>query len=326
MIKIGIVGYGNLGKGVHSAVLNSKDMLLQGIFTKRDPKTLNLTSDINCYSYDDLFKENFDIDVIINCGGSYKDLPVTTPEIVKKYNTVDSFDTHANIPVHLNNVDKNAKENDKTAVISVGWDPGLFSVARLYEMAALEDGINYTFWGKGVSQGHSDAIRRIDGVLDARQYTIPKKETLESIRLGNTKDFTTREKHERYCYVVVKEGADKKLIEKQIKEMPNYFSEYDTTVAFISKEEMEKNHKELPHGGVVIRTGRTGFSREYNNNIEFSLKLDSNPFFTGSILVSFARAIYRLNKEGIYGCKTIFDIPPIYLLEDSREKVISSIL
>lgn len=325
-MKIAIIGYGNLGRGVHSAILNSSDMTLQGIFTKRDPKSLNLAADADCYSYDDLFSKSFDIDVVINCGGSYKDLPLTTPEIAKKYNVVDSFDTHANIPTHLNNVDKSAKDSNKTAVISVGWDPGLFSVARLYEMVALPEGKNYTFWGKGVSQGHSDAIRRIEGVLDARQYTIPKEETLKSIRLGDTKDFTTREKHERYCYVVAEEGADKNLIEKQIKEMPNYFSEYDTTVEFISKEEMDKNHKELPHGGVVIRSGKTGFSKEYNNNIEFSLKLDSNPFFTGSILVSFARAIYRLNKEGIYGCKTIFDIPPIYLLEDSREKVISSIL
>ena len=266
------------------------------------------------------------IDVLIICGGSATDLPTLTPEIAKNFNCIDSFDTHANIPVHFANVDKAAKEAGKTAMISVGWDPGMFSLNRLYANAILNNGKDYTFWGRGVSQGHSDACRRIEGVLDARQYTVPVPEAVEKVRNGENPELTTRQKHTRVAYVVAKEGADKARIEKEIKEMPNYFADYDTTVHFITKEEMDRDHSGLPHGGSVIRTGVTGFEGEHKHVIEYSLKLDSNPEFTGAVLAAYARAIHRLNSEGVTGCKTVFDIAPAYLINMSDEDMRAHLL
>ena len=326
MIRIGIYGYGNLGRGVEAAINNSKDMVLVGVFTRRDPSTVKTETNTNVYSVNDILDFKDKIDVLILCGGSATDLPVQTPELAKHFNVVDSFDTHARIKEHYKNVDASAKEGKNIGIISVGWDPGFFSIARLYSNAFLPNGVDYTFWGRGVSQGHSDAIRRIDGVLDAKQYTVPVKKALEMARSGENPTLTTREKHTRECYVVAKEGADKARIEKEIKEMPNYFADYDTTVHFISLEELKEKHSGMPHGGHVIRTGATGLGNQYKDSIELTLALDSNPFFTGSILICFARACYRLNKEGNTGCLTAFDIAPKYLIDAEYEEIIGHLL
>lgn len=325
-IRIGILGYGNLGKGVELAVQKNDDMELVALFTRRDPASIQpLTEGLAVYSANDLANYTNDIDVLVLCGGSATDLPEQTPEAVKLFNVVDSFDTHAKIPTHFANVDAAAKENGHIGIISVGWDPGMFSVARLYSTCILPDGNDYTFWGRGVSQGHSDAIRRIPGVVDARQYTVPVEAALNAVRAGENPTLTTREKHTRECYVVAEEGADLASIEKQIVEMPNYFDEYDTTVTFISQEELDRDHKGIPHGGSVFRTGVTGEGTN-KHVIEYSLKLDSNPEFTGSVLAAFARAAYRLNQEGQSGCKTIFDIAPAYLSSESGEYLRSHML
>ena len=324
MINIGILGYGNLGRGVEKAVLNNPDINLCAIFTRRNPSDLKINSKSQVVSVNDIENWKDKIDVLILCGGSATDLPIQTPQYAKMFNVVDSFDTHAKIPEHFNNVDKSAKENNKTAIISVGWDPGLFSLNRLYANAILPNGNDYTFWGKGVSQGHSDAIRRIEGVLDAKQYTIPIENALNEVRNGNNPELTTRQKHTRECFVVLKEGANAQQIEKEIKTMPNYFSDYDTTVHFISKEELDKNHSGIPHGGFVLRSGKT--SDDVSHIIEYSLKLDSNPEFTSSVLIAYARAIYRLNKEGTFGCKTVFDIAPAYLSPKSSEELRATML
>ena len=327
MIRIGIFGYGNLGRGIENAIKQNPDMTLVAVFTRRDPETVKInTEEAKVYHVDDV--ENFKdkIDVMILCGGSATDLPTQTPETVSLFNVIDSFDTHAKIPEHFAAVDAAAKKSGKVGIISVGWDPGLFSLNRLYGSAVLREGKDYTFWGKGVSQGHSDAIRRIDGVLDAKQYTIPVEEALDAVRSGAEPELTTRQKHIRECFVVAKEGADKARIEKEIKEMPNYFADYDTTVHFISKEELDRDHSGIPHGGFVIRSGKTGFNKENNHIIEYSLKLDSNPEFTSSVLVAYARAAYRLNKEGACGCKTVLDIPPAYLSAKSGEELRKELL
>lgn len=308
-MKIAIYGYGNLGRGVECAVKNSNDMELFGIFTRRNPETVK-THGTPVYNAIDILKYKNEIDVLIICGGSATDLPAMTPALAENFCVIDSFDTHARIPEHFDNVDKIAKTNKTTALISAGWDPGMFSIARVYANAILPNGNDYTFWGRGVSQGHSDAIRRIEGVIDARQYTVPVPQALASVRNGENPSLTARQKHTRECYVVAAENADKTLIEKQIKTMPNYFADYDTTVTFISQEEMDKNHKGIPHGGSVIRTGATGYDNENKHIIEYSLKLDSNPEFTSSILVAYARAVYKLNKKGEYGCKTVLDVSP----------------
>ena len=322
MIRVGIYGYGNLGKGVEGAVRQNKDMELVAVFTRRSPENVKIrTQGVAVCHADDILSYKDKIDVMILCGGSATDLPVQTPEISKHFNVIDSFDTHARIPEHFANVDASAKESGKVAIISVGWDPGLFSLNRAYGMAVLPDGKDYTFWGKGVSQGHSDAIRRVDGVLDGKQYTIPVESALEAVRDGKNPDLSVREKHVRECFVVAKEGADKSRIEKEIKEMKNYFADYDTTVHFISKEELDRDHGGIPHGGFVIRSGKTGLNLENNHIIEYSLKLDSNPEFTSSVLVAYARAAYRLNNEGARGCKTVLDIAPSYLTEKSNEEL-----
>ena len=319
-IKVAIAGYGNLGRGVECALAQNSDMELFGVFTRRSPESVKTVFDsTNVYHIDTITEYKNDIDVLIICGGSATDLPVQTPELAKSFNVIDSFDTHANIPTHFANVDASAKQSGKIAMISVGWDPGMFSLNRLYAEAVLPCGKDYTFWGKGVSQGHSDAIRRIEGVADARQYTIPKDEALEAVRSGANPDLTTREKHLRECFVVAKEGADKAKIETEIKTMPNYFADYDTIVHFISEEEMKKDHSGIPHGGFVIRSGKTGADSENTHFIEYSLKLDSNPEFTASVLVCYARAAYRMNKEGMSGCKTVFDVAPTYLSARSNE-------
>lgn len=325
-IRIGIYGYGNLGRGVELAIRQNPDLTAVGVFTRRDPQTVKTLTGIPTYSATDVEKMADEIDVMILCGGSATDLPEQTPALSKYFNVVDSFDTHANIPTHVQNVENVAKQSKKTAIVSAGWDPGMFSLARLYSGAILCDGQDYTFWGKGVSQGHSDAIRRIDGVLDARQYTIPVQEALVRVRSGEMPTLSAREKHQRECFVVVKDGADKADIERQIKTMPNYFADYTTTVHFISKEEMEKDHGGLPHGGLVVRSGCTGKNGEHKHVIEYSLKLDSNPEFTASVLVACARAVYRLNQEGVYGCKTILDVPPAYLSAKSREELLATLL
>ena len=313
-IRVGILGYGNLGRGIECAIKQNDDMELVAVFTRRDPSTVKiLTEGVNVYSTDDAIKMKDDIDVLILCGGSATDLPKQTPEYAKYFNVVDSFDTHAKIPEHFDAVDAAAKASGKVGVISVGWDPGMFSLNRLYAGAVLSDGADYTFWGKGVSQGHSDAVRRIEGVKNAKQYTIPVDAALEAVRSGSNPELTTREKHTRECFVVAEEGADLARIENEIKTMPNYFADYDTTVNFISEEEFNANHTGIPHGGFVIRSGKTGWNRENTHVIEYSLKLDSNPEFTSSVLVAYARAAYRLNKEGASGCKTVFDIAPAYL-------------
>lgn len=313
-MKIGIMGYGNLGRGIECAIKQNPDMELTAVFSRRDPSTVKiLTEGVKVYPADDAVKMKDQIDVLILCGGSATDLPVQTPEYAKYFNVVDSFDTHASIPEHFENVDASAKENGNIAVISCGWDPGMFSLNRLYANCILPQGKDYTFWGKGVSQGHSDAIRRVEGVKNGKQYTIPVESALEKVRNGENPELTTREKHVRECFVVAEEGADKAKIEKEIKEMPNYFSDYDTTVHFISEEELLRDHSGIPHGGFVIRSGKTGWNEENNHIIEYSLKLDSNPEFTASVIVACARAAYRMKKEGMTGCKTIFDIAPAYM-------------
>jgi diaminopimelate dehydrogenase len=296
------------------------------VFTRRNPQSVDTGFNVPVVSADKVDEYVGKIDVMIICGGSATDLPVQTPKLAGKFNVIDSFDTHANIPLHVKNVDKEAVKGGNVAIISVGWDPGMFSLNRLYANAILTNGADYTFWGKGVSQGHSDAIRRIDGVLDARQYTVPVPEALDAVRSGQTPSLTTRQKHTRQCFVVAKEGADKAEIERKIKTMPNYFADYDTTVTFISAEEMAANHSGLPHGGMVLRSGTTGKNGEHKHIIEYSLKLDSNPEFTGCVLVAYARAAYRMNKEGASGCKTVFDVPPAYLSSLSREEIISHLL
>ena len=312
-IRIGIFGYGNLGRGVECAIRQNPGMELVAVFTRRDPQTVKTVGDVRVLPSDIAPEMKDRIDVMILCGGSAKDLPVQTPELAKNFHVVDSFDTHARIPEHFANVDASAREGGRVAVISVGWDPGMFSLNRLYANAILPEGTDYTFWGKGVSQGHSDAIRRIEGVLDAKQYTIPVEEALRAVRAGENPTLTAREKHLRECFVVAKEGADKARIEREICEMPHYFAEYDTTVHFISLEELKREHGGIPHGGTVIRSGRTGAEGENRHVIEYSLKLDSNPEFTASVLVAYARAAYRMSLEGQCGCKTVLDIPPAYL-------------
>ena len=316
-IKIAIAGYGNLGKGVECAIKKNEDTELYGVFTRRNPDSVNTLTDAPVYHIDDILNHKENIDVLIICGGSATDLPVQTPEFVKNFNVIDSFDTHAKIPQHFDNVDACAKESGKIGIISVGWDPGMFSLNRLYAEVILPDGKDYTFWGKGVSQGHSDAIRRIEGVVDARQYTVPVQEALDAVRRGENPELTVRQKHTRECYVVVEDGADKARIENEIKTMPNYFADYDTTVNFISLEELKRDYSGIPHGGFVIRCGSTGLNNEHNHIIEYGLKLDSNPEFTSSVLVAYARAAYRMNKEGMSGCKTVFDVPPSYLSSKS---------
>ena len=313
-IRIGILGYGNLGKGVECAVKQNADMKLAAVFTRRAPESLKiLTEGVPVYAAADAAAHADEIDVLILCGGSATDLPTQTPEMAKYFNVIDSFDTHARIPEHFANVDAVAKESGKIGIISCGWDPGMFSLNRVYASAVLPSGKDYTFWGKGVSQGHSDAVRRIEGVVDARQYTIPVEEALDQVRSGSNPELTTRQKHTRECFVVAEEGADLARIENEIVTMPNYFADYDTTVHFISMEEMKANHSGIPHGGFVIRSGKTGWNEEYNNVIEYSLKLDSNPAFTSSVIVAYARAAYRMAKEGMSGCKTVFDVTPAQL-------------
>ena len=322
MIRIGIAGYGNLGKGVEAAVKNAADMELVAVFTRRDPESVKIkTEGVKAYSFDSIADFKDKIDVIVNCGGSATDLPVTTPAIAENFSVIDSFDTHARIPEHFANVDAKAKEGGNIAVISVGWDPGMFSLNRLYMNAILPNGKDYTFWGRGVSQGHSDAIRRIDGVVDARQYTVPVESAVESVRNGENPELTTRQKHTRECYVVVEEGADKARIENEIKTMPNYFADYDTTVNFISLDELKKNHSGIPHGGSVIRSGCTGFDLDTKHTIEYSLKLESNPEFTGSVLTAYARAAYKLRENGETGCKTVFDIAPALLVDMDGDEI-----
>lgn len=326
-IRIGILGYGNLGRGVECAIKQNPDMELAAVFTRREPAAVSiLTKGTEVCKISDVGNWKDKIDVMILCGGSATDLPEQTPEYVKLFNVVDSFDTHAKIPEHFENVDKAAKENGKLAIISVGWDPGMFSLNRMYANAILPVGKDYTFWGKGVSQGHSDAIRRIEGVKNAKQYTIPVESALQSVREGINPELTTRQKHTRECFVVLEEGADAAKVEQEIKTMPNYFADYDTTVHFISEEELIDKHSGIPHGGFVIRSGKTGWQEENNHVIEYSLKLDSNPEFTASVIVAYARAAYRLSCEGQSGCKTVFDIAPAYLSAKSGEELRSTLL
>ena len=326
-IRVGIYGYGNLGRGIEAAIRQNDDMELVAVFTRRNPEDLKInTPCVPVYNVDKVYELKDDIDVMVLCGGSATDLPKQTPELVKYFNVIDSFDTHAKIPEHFENVDAVAKENKKTAMISVGWDPGMFSLNRLYASAILPYGKDYTFWGRGVSQGHSDAIRRIDGVMDAKQYTIPVEEALQAVRSGAAPELTTRQKHLRECFVVIEDGADKARIEEEIKTMPNYFADYDTTVHFISQEELNLNHSGIPHGGFVIRSGKTGFNLQNNHIIEYSLKLDSNPEFTASVIVCYLRAVYKLNKEGKTGCMTVFDVPPAYLSSKSPEELRMNLL
>ena len=320
-MRLGIYGYGNLGRGVECAAKYQGDAKIVGIFTRRDPDTLKTVSNIPVYSANRINEFKDKIDVLIICGGSATDLPEMTPALARDFNVVDSFDTHAKIPEHFLNVDNAARESGHIALISSGWDPGLFSIMRTYFGAVLPNGENYTFWGRGVSQGHSDAIRRIDGVIDARQYTIPKEEAVCAVRDGKCPSFTTRQKHRRECYVVAKEGAYLARIEREIKEMPNYFADYDTTVSFISLDELRANHSGLPHGGSVIRNGKSGFDGENTHTLEFSLKLDSNPEFTASVLVAYARAIFKIHARGEIGCKTVLDIAPADLSEMSGEEL-----
>lgn len=326
-IRIGIFGYGNLGRGIENAIRQNPDMELAAVFTRRDPSTLKIgTEGVPVCSAENVGEYADKIDVMILCGGSATDLPEQTPALARLFSVIDSFDTHARIPEHFAAVDAVARESGKTAMISVGWDPGMFSLNRLYAGAILPNGRDYTFWGKGVSQGHSDAIRRIDGVIDAKQYTIPVDAALEAVRSGSCPELTTRQKHLRECFVVAADGADRSRIEKEIKEMPNYFADYDTTVHFISAEELRRDHSGIPHGGFVIRTGKTGADLEHNHVIEYSLKLDSNPEFTASVIVAYARAVHRMNKEGAVGCKTVFDVPPAYLSPKSHGELIASLL
>ena len=326
-IRIGIMGYGNLGRGVECAVKQNPDMELVAVFTRRDPSTVSvLTKDAAVCSVDSLADWKDKIDVMILCGGSATDLPKQTPELASMFNVVDSFDTHARIPEHFANVDAAAKASGKIGIISVGWDPGMFSLNRMYANAILPNGKDYTFWGKGVSQGHSDAIRRVEGVKDGKQYTIPVDAALASVRAGENPELTTRQKHIRECFVVLEEGADAAKVEETIKNMPNYFADYDTIVNFISEEELKANHSGIPHGGFVIRSGKTGWDNENTHIIEYSLKLDSNPEFTSSVIVAYARAAYKLANEGQKGCKTVFDIAPAYLSAQSGEELRAHLL
>ena len=318
-MRLAIYGYGNLGRGAEAAILKSPDAELVGVFTRRDPNSVQTRTGAKVFAADEILRFRDEIDAVILCGGSATDLPALTPMLAKDFNVIDSFDTHANIPAHFEAVDAAAKAGGKLALISCGWDPGMFSLNRLYASAILPDGRDYTFWGRGVSQGHSDAIRRIPGVLDARQYTVPIKEALEAVRSGKQPELSAREKHLRECYVVAAPDADRAAIEQAIKTMPNYFADYDTTVTFISAEEMREKHGALPHGGFVIRTGKTGFSDEHTHRIEYSLALDSNPEFTAGVLVAFARALCRMASRGATGCLTVFDIAPADLSPLSRE-------
>ena len=320
-IRIGILGYGNLGRGVELAIGHTPDMELVGVFTRRDPAALKTVTGAKVYSMEQAETMQNDIDVMILCGGSATDLPVQTPKFAAMYNVVDSFDTHAKIPEHFAAVDTSAKASGKTAIISTGWDPGMFSLNRVLAQAILPQGDTYTFWGKGVSQGHSDAIRRLDGVKDARQYTIPVEDALNAVRAGEAPQLSARQKHLRECFVVAEEGADLAKIEQEIVTMPNYFADYDTTVHFISEEELMANHSGIPHGGFVIHSGKTGVNNENTHVIEYGLKLDSNPEFTASVLVAYARAAYGMHKDGITGCKTVFDVAPRYLSPMSDEQL-----
>ncbi|MBQ7296452.1 MAG: diaminopimelate dehydrogenase [Clostridia bacterium] len=326
-MKIAIYGYGNLGKGVENAIAKNSDMTLVAVFTRRDPASLKISSEnVPVVSVDDILKWKDDVDVLIICGGSATDLPEMTPYLAKNFNVVDSYDNHSQISKHFANVDKEALAGKTTALISCGWDPGMFSLNRLYANAVLPDGSDYTFWGKGVSQGHSDAIRRIEGVIDARQYTVPVEEAIERVRSGETPDFTARDKHTRECFVVAEEGADKEKIREAIVTMPAYFEPYNTTVTFITMDEMKKYHSELPHGGSVIRTGKTGKNDSHNHVIEYKLTLDSNPEFTGSVLTAFARAVYRMAQRGDCGCKCVFDVAPVDLSATDRSELIAHLL
>ena len=326
-IRIAIVGYGNLGKGVELALRTNPDMELKAFFTRRDPASLHtLTPEVPVYGMDCLMDRKDEIDVLILCGGSASDLPVQSPECARYFNIVDSFDTHARIPEHFEHCDQSARAGGKVALISAGWDPGLFSLQRLMGQCVLPDGSDYTFWGKGVSQGHSDAIRRIEGVQDAKQYTIPVPEALDRVRAGENPHLSTREKHIRECFVVLKPGADAARVENEIKTMPNYFADYDTTVHFISQEELKRDHGGMPHGGFVMRSGATGEQGEHRQMIEYSLRLDSNPEFTASVLVCCARAVCRMNREGMTGAKTLFDVPPAYLSPKSGEELRRTLL
>ena len=325
--RVGIYGYGNLGRGIECAVNAADDMELVAVFTRRDPSALKIASkNVAVVNVKDVASYKDKIDVMILCGGSATDLPTQTPELAKLFNVIDSFDTHAKIPEHFKLVDEEARKSNHIALISAGWDPGMFSLNRLYANAVLPNGKDYTFWGKGVSQGHSDAIRRIKGVKDARQYTCPVQAALDAVRSGSNPELTTRQKHTRLCYVVLEEGADPAYIENEIKIMPNYFADYDTTVNFISQEELNKNHSGIPHGGFVIRSGATGVNTEHKHIIEYSLKLDSNPEFTASVITAYTRAIARLYKEGATGCKTVFDIAPAYLSPLSGEQLRATML
>ena len=326
-IRIGILGYGNLGRGVECAIKQNPDMELVAVFTRRSPEKVQILSEgVAVCHVDDAENWKDSIDVMILCGGSATDLPVQTPKYASMFHVVDSFDTHAKIPEHFANVEEAAKKAGKVAMISVGWDPGMFSLNRAYAGAVLPEGKDYTFWGKGVSQGHSDAIRRIPGVKDAKQYTIPVEAALAEVRTGSNPELTTRQKHTRECFVVLEEGADAALIEETIKTMPNYFADYDTTVHFISEEELKANHSGIPHGGFVLRSGKTGWNGEHNHLIEYSLKLDSNPEFTSSVIVAYARAAYRMAAEGQKGCKTVLDVPPAYLSAKSGEELRKELL
>lgn len=326
-IRIGILGYGNLGRGVECAIRQNPDMELVAVFTRRNPEDVTiLTETAAVCSIADAADWKEKIDVMILCGGSATDLPVQTPEYAKMFNVVDSFDTHAKIPEHFANVDAAAKEGGHIGMISVGWDPGMFSLNRLYGNVVLPEGKDYTFWGKGVSQGHSDAVRRIEGVKDAKQYTIPVEAALEAVRNGENPELTTRQKHTRECFVVLEEGADAAKVEEEIKTMPNYFADYDTTVHFISEEELKAEHGGIPHGGFVLRSGVTGWEKEHKHLVEYCLKLDSNPEFTSSVIVAYARAAYRLHQEGQTGCKTVFDIAPAYLSPKSAEELRAEML
>ncbi len=326
-MKIGIYGYGNLGRGVEDSVKRNPDMELAAVFTRRDPSSLKIaTENVPVVNTNDIDKWTDKIDVMIICGGSATDLPEMTPALAESFNVVDSYDNHSQISVHYKNVNEKAEKSGKVALISCGWDPGMFSLNRLYASAILPDGNDYTFWGKGVSQGHSDAIRRIDGVIDARQYTVPVEDAMNRVRSGEAPELTARDKHKRECFVVAAEGADKEKIRQQIVTMPAYFEPYDTTVTFISMEEMKRYHSELPHGGSVIRTGVTGNGDCHNQVIEYSLKLDSNPEFTGSVLTCYARAVYRMAQRGDKGCKTVFDVAPADIINVSKEELLAHML
>lgn len=327
MIRIGIMGYGNLGRGIECAIKQNTDMELAAVFTRRNPESVKILTDgVTVYPAEEAIKMKDAIDVLILCGGSATDLPKQTKEYANYFNVVDSFDTHAKIPEHFGQVNKSATESRHIAIISAGWDPGMFSLNRLYANAILPNGNDYTFWGKGVSQGHSDAIRRVEGVADGKQYTIPVEKALESVRNGENPQLSVREKHTRECFVVPKDGADLDKIAEEIKAMPNYFSDYDTTVHFITQEELDKNHSGIPHGGVVIRSGKTGWNSENAHVIEYNLKLDSNPEFTACVIIAYARAAFRMKSEGMVGCKTVFDIAPAYLSQLSGDELRAKML